>query len=77
VLARESNETKTNPNSAMKKEINSTREAKRGATLEREINPSTSVLEREITQAQDRSNQEQESAMLYGALRLNHLYKNE
>jgi hypothetical protein len=36
VLARESNETKTNLASAMNKEINSTRAANRGVALERE-----------------------------------------
>jgi hypothetical protein len=44
MLARELNITKTNPNSAMKKEINNTRVAKRGAALEREINHNISVL---------------------------------
>ena len=40
----------------MNKEIKKTWVAKRGAILEREINPNTSVLEREMAQAYDRSN---------------------
>jgi len=50
--------------------------AKIGAALERN-NTSTSALEREITQAQDWSNQEQGRTMLYGVIRLNHLYKSD
>jgi len=59
-------------------EINNTREAKRVTTLEREINPCTSVLEREIqiTQSQGRSNRECEHNN-YGVLRLIQLLKNE
>lgn len=69
---------KTNPNLKSTKQILTNIGAtKRGVDPKREINNSTSLVERKITQAHYKWNEEEEIKMLYGSYKLSYVYKIE